>query len=151
LRRPRRERRERDTPRLHLEVTETVPGGHVGLSLANIGGPAKLVTVVAVQGGKACLGHAPPSAFMRPGESRTFGTDLPPAPEKNAVAAVTCFDSQGRRLYAWSANNQHRVWKVRGLRSVKKRSLDDIFEVFYPGVRPTSHELVPLKLGERLL
>lgn len=147
----RRERRERDTPRLHLEVAETVPGGHVVLSLDNIGGPAKLVTIAAVQGDRACVTHAPPSAFMRPGESRTFGTDLPPAPDKNAVAVVTCFDSRGRRLYAWSANNQDRVWKVRGFRSVGQRSLDDVFEVFYPGVRPMSHELVPLKLGERLL
>jgi hypothetical protein len=147
----RRERKEREKPDMHVEVLEVLPRGDVALSVSNMGGPAKLVTFAAVQGGKACLGHLPPSAFMRPGESRTLGLDLPPDPDTKAVATVMCFDSRGHRLFAWSANNQRRSWRVRGFRSVGQKSADEIFESFYPGIRPTRYELVGYKLGERIV
>jgi hypothetical protein len=134
VRQSQREWRASREPSVSVDVVSYFPSGTMQLHVANLGGIVLKAMTVVIEGRQVCMGFLPPTAFLRPGEIRTYNLELDAVDTDEATAVIYGFDARRRFVYAWSANSQSHRWPAkRGrLKSSDTRSAVDILHQFYP-------------------
>lgn len=123
------DRRDRALPDLFVDAIDDLKRGEVRLTVVNYGGPAREVYVSGVHGPFGFHGLVGPTAYWRPGESRTIVLAMPNLVSEETLTMVTGRDVRMRYLFARTVGGSARRWP---LRQAKRLSKGDVFAGFFP-------------------
>ncbi len=127
-----RDRADRALPAFHMEPLQDIGAGETRLTIVNFGGPAREVRIAGVHGTYGYAGVVGPTAFWRPGETRTVHLGVPTTGVVEDVhAIVIARDVRKRYLLVATAGGATHRWP---LRKSKKLSTADVFAQLFPGV-----------------
>jgi hypothetical protein len=125
------QRRQRE-PWLHIQVSQDLGSGRIGVRVDNAGGGIAQEAVFWVcEGAHACTTGLPPYGSLAPGRSVSMLTRLQATPgTHHSFAAVIC--RSGPRIHAWDAGNRHKSWRLNKWAFPKPGSSEAIVHRFYP-------------------
>jgi hypothetical protein len=146
-----RDRWRRTVPEMHLEIIADAVNDEMRMTVANLGGAAREVYLMGTLGDYGWLTPSPPTAYWRPGESRTYRLSMPLITGVETHAFVEGRDLRKKQVIVATAGGAVHRWP---LRKAKKLSRADEWQRLFPD-RPSPpdvpHSPIAVELVERNL
>ena len=138
-----RDRRRSSWPELHVEVVVDVPGKEVRLSVLNLGGAAREVSIWGIVADFGFGGSTEPSTYWQPGERRTFRLHVPPLAGVEARVFVVGRDMAKRYIFVTTFGGATYRWRWR----FRRLSTEKIWKRLFPGTpNPTEVKHAPMRV-----